>query len=267
MSLLQIARARPETAAEPREPEASAVSPDSLVPIELYTVWGREWGWIGSSGERTSDWLNRGDTFSLHSIADLPLVGDAPATGEPADATSHPDFERLAADVLMVIPPVLPANRHLRLHRRIVEVRMELASFALVGRVHIRPGAKAGDYLLRGNRRFVPITNAELTYAGETPFRRHLPVVIVNVTHVTLLDRGPGAAEETTLEASLAETGALAATPADPSGATPPDQTGVTAGAFLSAREALEQLAGLANDGLITAAEHRRKRSDILARL
>jgi hypothetical protein len=241
------------------EPDVPTPSPDGLVPVELYTVWGREWGWISSGDERTSDWLNRADTLSLHGISDLPLVGDAPTTGEPGEVANRPDFERLAADVVMVVPPALPANRHLRLHRRIVEVRMELASFALVGRVHIRPGAKAGDYLLRGNRRFVPITNAELTYTGETPFRRHLPVVIVNVTHVTLLDRGPGAAEEMTLEASLTDAGAPPATVTEPSG--------VTADAFLSAREALEQLAGLAKDGLITAAEHRRKRGDILARL
>lgn len=266
MSLLQIARARPPTSAEPSEPVPAAPPPDGLVAVELYTVWGREWGWIGSDGERTSDWLNRGDTFTLHGITDLPLSGEALTTGDPPPPAIRPDFERLAADVLMVVPPELPANRHLRLHRRIVEVRMELASFALVGRVHIRPGTKAGDYLLRGNRRFVPITNAELTYNGETPFRRHLPVVIVNVTHVTLLDRGPGAAEETTLEASLAEPGTPAATPAATPG-TPGEPSGVAADAFLSARDALEQLAGLAKDGLITATEHRRKRSEILARL
>jgi len=225
---------------------------EGLVPIEFYTVWGREWGWISSNGERTSDWLNHGDSFSMHGITDLPLVGEMPAVGDPVEATEHPDVERLAADVVMVVPPALPANRHLRLHRRIVEVRMELASFALVGRVHIRPGAKPGDYLLRGNRRFVPITNAELTYTGETPFRRHLPVVIVNVTHVTLLDRGSSVAED----AKAAAAGDRSTAPA-----------GVTGGAFLSVRDALEELATLANDGLITAAEHRRKRTDILARL
>lgn len=260
MSLLQIARGRGQTALEPSD--EPLVTPGGRVPVELYTVWGRESGWISSSGDRTSDWLNRGDTFTLHGITDLPLVGEAPTPGDVEDADAHLDFERIAADVLMVVPPALPANRHLRLHRRIVEVRMDLASFSLIGRVHIRPGSKPGDYLLRGNRRFVPITNAELTYTGATPFRRQLSVVIVNVTHVTLLDRGPGAAEVTTLEPTPPVPGATA-----PAGAATAASPGVSGEAFLTARDALEQLAGLAKDGLITATEHRRKRADILARL
>ncbi len=259
MSLLQIARNRPETAID--EPESPADEPvRGLLPVELFTASGRELAWISSGDERTSDWLNHGDSISLHSVADLPLDATLPGLMPPDPESGLPDLERLASDVLMVVPPALPPNRHLRLHRRIEEVRMELGSFGVAGRVHIRPGATAGDYLLRGNRRFVPVTNAELTHHGERPWVRHLGVVIVNVTQVTLLDRGAEAASRA--PAATAEQ-ANATVAADPENAS----SGIDAGTMLSVRGALEQLAELASAKLITATEHRRKRAEVLARL
>jgi len=262
MSLLRLSRTRPQTA--PSEPEEIGPPDESaLARVELYTVWGREVGWVSSGRDRTSDWLNQGDTISVRGLRDLPLAGHRP-DAEPAPTLAEvgalPMTERLAADVIFVVPPALPPNRHLRLHRRIVAVRMELASFLLVGRVHIRPGAEAGDYLLRGNRRFVPVTGVELTYTGEPSFARHLPVAIVNVTHVTLLDRGAHAAThsaEPSVDAGRATTTHEALDAA----------TGTTQDLFLSARVALEQLAALADEGLITRTEQRRKRAEILARI
>jgi len=262
MSLLRLSRTRPQTA--PSEPEEIGPPDESaLARVELYTVWGREVGWVSSGRDRTSDWLNQGDTISVRGLRDLPLAGHRP-DAEPAPTLAEvgalPMTERLAADVIFVVPPALPPNRHLRLHRRIVAVRMELASFLLVGRVHIRPGAEAGDYLLRGNRRFVPVTGVELTYTGEPSFARHLPVAIVNVTHVTLLDRGAHAAThsaEPSVAAGRATTTHEALDAA----------TGTTQDLFLSTRVALEQLAALADEGLITRTEQRRKRAEILARI
>jgi Family of unknown function (DUF6812) len=259
MSLLQIARSRPETAVD--EPEAPADEPvGGLLPVELFTASGRELAWISSGDERTSDWLNHGDTISLHSVAALPLDATLPGLMPPDPAADLPDVERLAADVLMVVPPALPPNRHLRLHRRIEEVRMELGGFGVAGRVHIRPGATAGDYLLRGNRRFVPVTNVELTHHGEKPWVRQVGVVIVNVTQVTLLDRGLEAASRAAEPATSAATLPDAAAPEDAA-------SGIDAATMLSVRGALEQLAELANAKLITATEHRRKRAEVLARL
>jgi hypothetical protein len=266
MSLLRLSRARPEPA--PGEPEPVGPPDESaLAQVELYTVWGREVGWVSSGRDRTSDWLNQGDTISVRGLRDLPLAGNGP-DAEPAptlaEADALPMTERLAADVIFVVPPALSPNRHLRLHRRIVAVRMELASFRLVGRVHIRPGAEAGDYLLRGNRRFVPVTGVELTHTGEPSFARQLPVAIINVTHVMLLDRGAHA--ETHEEAHEGEPSVEAGRPRtadDALGAL----TGTTQDSFLSARVALEQLAALADEGLITRTEQRRKRAEILARI
>ena len=262
MSLLRLSRTRPETA--PSEPEPIGPPDESaLAQVELYTVWGREVGWVSSGRDRTSDWLNQGDTISVRGLRDLPLAGNGP-DAEPAptlaEADALPMTERLAADVIFVVPPALPPNRHLRLHRRIVAVRMELASFRLMGRVHIRPGAEAGDYLLRGNRRFVPVTGVELTYTGEPSFARHLPVAIINVTHVTLLDRG-GHAESPEAEPSFDAGRPRTADDALDAA------TGTTQDSFLSARVALEQLAALADEGLITRTEQRRKRAEILARI
>lgn len=251
MSLLNMARVRRETTPEEDTP-ADAPWTDGLVPLELYTVFGRESAWIRPDGERTSDWLNHGETLTLHGAMDLPFGGEP--TVSPMPTGSEAPTERIASDVVLVVPPALPPNRHLRLHRRIEEVHLEMDSFGLVGRVHIRPGAQAGDYLLRGNRRFVPITRAELTYNGETPFRRSLPVVIVNVTHVTMMDRGAGAAEPEKVSAAPVIDGAARS-------------SGIAEGTLISVRAVLEQLAELADQKLISNAEHRRKRAEILARL
>ena len=251
MSILNVARGRRETAPDVAEPVADA-SNDSLVPVELYTVQGRQFAWIRSGGERTSDWLNHADSLRLAGLTELPLTGSIAEPSMP-DA-DMPTTDRLAADLVLVVPPALPPNRHLRLHRRIEEVHLELDNFALVGRVHIRPGAQAGDYLLRGNRRFVPVTRVQLTYTGETTFRRELPVVIVNVSHVTMLNRGAAAAEPEAAVQPSTRGGEDAATTIQPA-------------TFVSVRVALEQLAELAAEKLITATELRRKRAEILARL
>jgi hypothetical protein len=262
MSLLRLSHARPETA--PSEPGPVGPPDESaLAQVELYTVWGREVGWVSSGRDRTSDWLNQGDTISVRGLRDLPLAGNWPddePTPTPAEADALPMTERLAADVIFVVPPALSPNRHLRLHRRIVAVRMELASFRLAGRVHIRPGAEAGDYLLRGNRRFVPVTGVELIHTGEPSFARQLPVAIINVTHVTLLDRGTHA------ETHESEPSVDAGRPRTADDALDV-VTGTTQDSFLSARAALEQLATLADEGLITRTEQRRKRAEILARI
>ena len=251
MSILNMARGRRETAPDAGVPVADSWE-EGLVPVELYTVQGRQWAWISSGGERTSDWLNHADSLRLQGLVDLPLAGSVPEPGMPdADA---PTTDRLAADVVLVVPPALPPNRHLRLHRRIEEVHLELDNFALVGRVHIRPGAQAGDYLLRGNRRFVPVTRVQLTYTGETTFRRELPVVIVNVSHVTMLNRGAATTKPNAVSQPSPHSREDAATT-------------IQQATFVSVREALEQLAELAAEKLISTTELRRKRAEILARL
>jgi hypothetical protein len=248
----------PDPEADPPRPSATPAvhGQVALARLELYTVWGREAAWVRAGSDRTSDWLNRGDAIEVYDVESLPLDGeglDVTATRPPTHLSLS---ERLAADVLFVVPPTLRPNRHLQLHRRIADVRMELASFVLTGRAHIRPGIEAGDFLLRGNRRFVPITHVELRYTGEPSFSRQVPVVIVNVTHVTMLDRSLGAAihdhDEPPVPAPAATGGASTAAGLE---------------TFATARMALEQLADLARDGLITPAELRRKRAQILERL
>jgi hypothetical protein len=239
--------------AVPPVPPRAAPELASLSPIELYTVWGREVAWAPTGDRRTSDWLNRSDPIEVYSVRSLPLDGDDTEPATPPGSPPLPRSERLAADVLFVVPPALPPNRHLRLHRRVVDVRMEVASFMLIGRVHIRPGTAAGDYLLRGNRRFVPITDVELRYRGEPPFGRQISVAIVNVTHVTILERGSVAAPS------------LLDDPAERERPGPMLESGVEI--FAAARLALQQLAELAEDGLISQAELRRKRAQILSRL
>jgi hypothetical protein len=246
----------PEPDPPQQSPAPAAHGQVALARLELYTVWGREAAWVRAGSDRTSDWLNRGDAIEVYDVESLPLDGEGIDVAASRPPTHLSLSERLAADVLFVVPPTLRPNRHLQLHRRIADVRMELASFVLTGRAHIRPGIEAGDFLLRGNRRFVPITHVELRYTGEPSFSRQVPVVIVNVTHVTLLDRSLGAAVHDHDDPPVPA-------PAAPDGAS----TAAGLESFANARMALEQLADLARDGLITPAELRRKRAQILERL
>ena len=88
---------------------------------------------------------------------------------------------------IFAVPPTLPSGRHLRLHRRVIRIHFEMENYDLSGRIHVRPGAEVGDYLLRSSRVFVPITDVELTRLTEPAFSRTLPVVIVNSRHVSRL--------------------------------------------------------------------------------
>jgi hypothetical protein len=156
--------------------------PFELSVIDVVTGSGRLMAWIVSNGRRTSDWLNESDMVRVRGSQRIEL-DDTQAVPPPTPIDSEEE-EIDAAEVVFVIPPPLPANRHLRLHRRRVHVELQLKEFVISGQAHVRPGAEVGRHIFHSGRRFVPLTDVELVSTGEPAFRWTLPVVIVNAAMV-----------------------------------------------------------------------------------
>ncbi|MDQ2941686.1 MAG: hypothetical protein M3R05_05800 [Chloroflexota bacterium] len=157
-------------------------NPFELSVIDLVTSSGRLMAWIVSNGRRTSDWLNEGHTLRVRGSQRIEM--DDTQAVPPPTPTGSEEQQIEAADVLFVIPPPLPANRHLRLHRRRVHVELQLNGFVISGQAHVRPGAEVGRHIFQSGRRFVPLTDVELVSTGEPTFSWSLPVVIINSGHV-----------------------------------------------------------------------------------
>ena len=157
-------------------------NPFELSVIDLVTSSGRQMAWIVSNGRRTSDWLNEGQILRVRGSQQIEM--DDTQAVPPPTPTDSEEQEIEAADVRFVIPPPLPANRHLRLHRRRVHVELQLNGFVISGQAHVRPGAEVGRHIFQSGRRFVPLTDVELVATGEPGFSWTLPVVIINSGHV-----------------------------------------------------------------------------------
>jgi len=264
-----------------------------LAELEVYTESRRFIGWIAPEGERTSDWINRGNELELIGATETGLADARPELEEPAAGAARTRLS--TSEIMFAVPPNLPQGRHLRLHRRVLRVRFQMDGYQLSGRIHVRPGAEVGDYLLRSTRMFVPITDAELVRQREPEFARMLPVVIMNVRYVSrihLMDGSPEpppASTETTSAPGPAVPMAIptstsapptpmpnmAAAPILPSPAAPAAPASQPAPFTFndiepregSVHRALSELAALRRDGLVTDAEFEAKRSEILSRL
>jgi hypothetical protein len=170
-----------ETSELPPDGASEVVPPaeDDLGTVELLTESGSVAGWIATEGQRTSDWLNALDEVPIHGLVDgesgLPSI---------ADATNGPPAMVPRADIIWVVPPPLPPNRHLRLHRRRLLVHLELDEHQISGQVHVRPGADPVDQVLRGTRDLVPLTEAQVVSKTDPEQGMIMPVLIVNRRHV-----------------------------------------------------------------------------------
>jgi hypothetical protein len=289
---MTLAWARGKGRAAP-QPEPHAPVWPVLAELEVYTETRRLIGWIAPEGERTSDWINRGNEIELIGATETGLADARPELQEPAAGATRTRFS--TSEIMFAVPPNLPQGRHLRLHRRVLRVRFQMDGYQLSGRIHVRPGAEVGDYLLRSTRMFVPITDAELVRQREPEFARMLPVVIMNVRYVSrihLMDGSPEpplASNETTSAPEPAvplgiptatsaprplmpDMAAAAILPSPAAPATPASQPvpftfndiEPTEG---SVHRALSELAALRRDGLVTDVEFDAKRSEILSRL
>ena len=296
---MTLAWARGKGRAAP-QPEPDAPVWPVLAELEVYTETRRLIGWIAPEGERTSDWINRGNELELIGATETGLADARPELVEPAAGAARTRLS--TSEIMFAVPPDLPQGRHLRLHRRVLRVRFQMDGYQLSGRIHVRPGAEVGDYLLRSTRMFVPITDAELVRQREPEFARMLPVVIMNVRYVSrihLMDGSPEPAPTPAAPApvpaetpSAADSPLVPAVPVRPS-APPPSMPNMAAPPILpspqapatpasqpapftfndiepvegSVHRALSELAALRRDGLVTDAEFEAKRSEILSRL
>lgn len=158
-----------------------SATPADLAAVELLLDDGtRQIGWIDSGGQRTSDWLNGHPEIPMYGRT---AGGDVAAAGPPDPAAAP--ATRLERDrIVWVVPPALPPNRHLRLHRRRVLVHLELDEHEVSGQAHVRPGADAIDQVLRGTRDLIPLTDVQLVSRTDPGEGVALPVLIVNRRHV-----------------------------------------------------------------------------------
>jgi hypothetical protein len=186
--------------------QATESAPYELAGIELLTDEGRFVGWIATEGQRTSDWLNTNAVIPVHGLAEAPEAADASLVPPATDVSSQSPTLLERDRVVWAVPPPLPANRHLRLHRRRVLVHLELDEHEISGQAHVRPGADAVDQLLRGTRDMVPLTDVQVVSRDDRAAGFALPVLVVNRVHVrrVVVD---------TLEVPAAESPAASDTP------------------------------------------------------
>ncbi len=250
----------PEAPTEAHDSDGSAASahPFELAAADLTTTRGRFTGWIATDGQRTSDWLNHNGELVVRGMS---AVGPTDDLADPslAVASGLTEHRLQAHELLFLIPPPLPANRHLRLHRRKVRVHLEMGDYRVVGQLHVRPGASAGDYVLRSSRSMVPLTEVELVHVGEPEFRRTLAVLIINARHVTRMQD----ADQRRRQGS-----AVPARPPSPAltGLRPPSSSRPAPVARPQpAADALSALRLLLDAGLLDITEFQTKRAQLLA--
>lgn len=232
-----------------------------LAELEVYTRTRRLLGWIAPEGERTSDWMNRGHELELLGAIEVPMAADRPALAEPGRELRR---QRVSAtDVLFAVPPSLPSGRHLRLHRRVIRIHFEMDDYDLRGRIHVRPGAEVGDYLIRSSRVFVPITDAELIHRAAPGFSLSLPVVIVNSRHVSRLHLMEGGSAHPAPASPQSPVAIFSAPTLDTATGVPDVPETLAA----DVHRALTELTAMHVEGLVTDGEFRAKRAEILARL
>jgi hypothetical protein len=163
---------------EPSDSERPPVA--ELAAVDLLLADGvRRVGWIDAGGQRTSDWLNSGPQVAVFGLA---APDEVPADAPDAATATPAALER--GRIVWVIPPPLPPNRHLRLHRRRMLVHLELDDHDVSGQVHVRPGADAIDQVMRGTRDLVPLTDVQVVSRRDRADGMALPVLIVNRHHV-----------------------------------------------------------------------------------
>jgi hypothetical protein len=244
-------------AAIPALSAVSAADAYELSAIDLYMTDGRRRGWAATNGRRTSDWLNAADPLPVHGVTAVD-IGEPPDVLPPAAGAAGGEVSQVAVDdVVFVIPPPLPPNRHLRLHRRKVHVRVHVGNAMISGQAHIRPGAQAGDHIFRSGRRFVPLTDAEVVLDdGSAAWA--LPVVIINAASVSEI-HGIEEPQATPMPARLPAPAQLVGSPGESeSGAAPASMT--SRGTIL-----LTALELLLAEGVIDLVEFQAKRAKLPA--
>lgn len=146
------------------EPETSSV-PANLDPIQIFTGELELDGFVAPTGQRITDMLLRGQDLAF-----------LPRGADPA-----PDqwIWISATDILLVIPPPLPARPDWTASRQMRRVFMRVGEYRVIGSAHLPPGTEL-DRGLADRLPFLPLTSASVARSGEIE-PRDAEVVIVNL--------------------------------------------------------------------------------------
>src|SRR5207244_10799662 len=115
---MTLAWARGKGRAE--KPDTDAPVWPVLAELEVYTATRRLIGWIAPEGERTSDWINKSNEVELVGAVETGLAEPRPELQEPGAGVVRVRVP--TSEIVFAVPPSLPQERHLRLHRRVLHV-------------------------------------------------------------------------------------------------------------------------------------------------
>jgi hypothetical protein len=151
-----------------------AFGPDGWRPLRLEVGPGR-----------VSDAVNEVDRALRPSY----LEPDDPGGASAGDAPDGLDLD----DVLLMIPPADHAGDPQRRVRRPTHpLWVRIGPCLIVGSVHLPPGSVGTAYLLRRHPRFFILTDAAIQWPVANRYEeRRVPVVLVNLQHVSSLRDTP----------------------------------------------------------------------------
>jgi hypothetical protein len=135
-----------------RDDETTDSQAESLDPIRIFTHELELVGFVAPSGQRVTDMLLRGQDLAF-----LP---------EGADPAPDNWVSVSAADVLIVIPPPLPARSGWRPSRQTRQVFVRLGPYRVVGSAHLPPEVEHdGD--MKARLPILPLTSASIVRDGD----------------------------------------------------------------------------------------------------
>jgi len=169
----------------PAEPPPVAAEPPPTV--ELRTEDRYVSGWLAMRDVRLTDLLNDTEEVELL-VPDNAAQPHVNGSSAVAAAVEEPRRSSIATDaILFAIPPVRRQSRQMEVHRRQRRLALTLGSLQLTGNVHVIPGSPVEAYLVRQNRKFIPLTDVVITDPAD-PDDRHADVVIMNLDWVSSIE-------------------------------------------------------------------------------
>lgn len=134
-----------------------------LDAIRIFTAELEFHGYVASTGQRITDILLRGDDLAF-----LPAG---------ADAVPENWIRVSPSDILVVIPPPLPAAANWMDALELIGLFVQVGPYQVIGTAHLRQG-DAPDEQFRRRQPFLPLTGASISREGHID---HVDVAIVNL--------------------------------------------------------------------------------------
>lgn len=188
-------RGRRSKEPEPEPPPPAPPEIPRLSVVEFWTADQRLAVGMDLSEGRLTDLINREEALRVVMLDVPPEDPTQPLEMQPG----HQWVDFAVDETLLVFPPPQPTDPHRRLHRPKQPVKIVIGPFAIIGSVHIPPGAQAAGFLFRQSSRFSPITRAGVQDMRLPGFEQRAEVVLVNLRRVEII-RDVGLDEPETFE-------------------------------------------------------------------